>query len=110
MAIIVKSGDTAPPVTATLLDAAGESVDLTAAESVRFIIATRTKPRTVLVDKPATAQPDGTVTYEWETGDTDTPGRYLAEFEVVFDDGRIQSFPTDGYIDTVVVDDLGGTA
>lgn len=110
MAIVMKAGDTAPAVRVTLLDAAGDPVNLDDQPDVRFIVATRTQPRTVIVDQPATVHPGGEVTYAWQPGDTDQPGRYLAEFEVVYSDGTIQSFPTDGYIDCRIVDDLGGIA
>lgn len=37
----------------------------------------------------------GEVEYRWETGDTDTPGMFLAEWEVTID-GRQLTFPNDG--------------
>lgn len=107
----MKAGDTAPVVRATLLDELGDPVDLTGA-TVKFVMATSTLPRTVAVDSAATlADPvSGVVEYAWAAGDTETPGAFLAEFEVVFADARIQTFPTEGYVEVTIVDDLGGTA
>ena len=116
MAILMKSGDTAPDVKATLKDADGNAVDLAGA-SVKFVLATKASPRTVKVDATASVDQvsDGTdgskgkVSYAWLAGDTDSPGSYVAEFEVVYSDGEVQTFPTQGYVDCTITADLGGT-
>ena len=41
----------------------------------------------------------------WET---DTAGVYRAEFEVMYNDGRLETFPNDGYISIQILSDLGG--
>jgi Rib/alpha/Esp surface antigen-like repeat protein len=109
MAILMKAGDTAPVVRATLLDASGDPVDLTGA-SVRFVMATAAGA-TPAVDDAATLADaaSGAVEYAWVAGDTDTPGEYVCEFEVTYADGSTQTFPTEGYLAATVVDDLGGT-
>lgn len=110
MAILMKAGDTAPVVRATLLDEQGAPVDLTGA-SVKFVMATATEPRTVSVDSAATLADaaNGVVEYAWAVGDTNEPGSYVAEFEVVYADTSVQTFPTEGYVDVTITDDLGGT-
>lgn len=110
MAILMKAGDTAPAVQATLYDAGNVPVNLTGA-TVRFIMATKTAPRTVAVDAEAAlvAPMAGEVVYEWAAGDTDEPGAYDVEFEVTYADGTVQTFPTEGYLDCTIEDDLGGT-
>lgn len=40
----------------------------------------------------------GIVEYEWAAGDTDTPGRYDAEFEVTTSGGLVFSTPTVGFL------------
>lgn len=40
----------------------------------------------------------GVVEYAWASGDTDTPGRYDAEFEVTVSGGGIFSTPTVGFL------------
>lgn len=110
MPILVKAGDTAPVVRATLLDALGAAVDLTGA-TVRFVMATSTTPRTVKVDAAATVvnAAGGVVEYAWAALDTNTVGAYVAEFEVTYANTKVQTFPTTGYVDVTISDDLGGT-
>lgn len=36
-----------------------------------------------------------TVKYNWQVGDTDTPGLYKAEFEVTYSDATVETFPND---------------
>lgn len=47
-----------------------------------------------------------TVSYQWVSGDTDTAGRYRAEFEFDLTDGP-ETAPTGGYIIIDIVPDLG---
>lgn len=117
MAILVKTGDTAPVVNATLTDSSGAAVDLSGA-TVKFIMATSSTPRSVVVDAAATLvqvgdgsdNSRGKVRYDWLAADTATAGSYVAEFEVTFSDLKVQTFPTQGFVDVTIVDDLGGTA
>jgi hypothetical protein len=44
----------------------------------------------------------GSVEYRWQTGDTDTPGTYLAEILCTYSDGKPQRFPQRGYFYVVV--------
>lgn len=113
--IRIKAGDTAPAVNATLFDAAGEPVDLNGA-SVRFVAAVNNDSHAVLVDSAATlvqvaSGTDGSkgmVRYDWAAGDTTTAEECVAEFEVTYSDGTVQTFPTEGYIPMTIEDDLGG--
>lgn len=109
MAILMKAGDTAPIVRAALLDEFAAPVNLTGA-SVKFVMAA-SGDKMVAVDAVATIEEatDGIVTYAWAVGDTDDAGSYVAEFEVTFVDASVQTFPTQGYIDVTIEEDLGGT-
>ena len=116
MAILVKTGDTAPSVKVTLLDASSQAVDLAGA-TVKFIMSA-TPTSTPVVDAAAVLEQvgdgsdgsKGKVRYDWLVTDTATAGSYVAEFEVVYASGKRQTFPTTGYVDVTINGDLGGTA
>jgi hypothetical protein len=50
---------------------------------------------------------DGVVSYAWAAVNTAKSGLYRGEFEVTYADGRIETFPNNGYIQVLVTDDLG---
>ncbi len=98
-----KQGDTVPKIQTILKDGAGVIVDLTGA-TVKFKMrskfdATVKIDSAALVVSPGT---DGLVEYQWVTADTNTPGWYDAEWEVVFPGGKIETFPNKGY-DTIKI-------
>lgn len=100
----IKQNDTAPSITATLYDADGVVVDLTGA-SVTFHM--RHKDGTVKVDAAAVvANNSGIVRYDWIAADTDTVGRYNAEFEVTYGDASIETFPNGRYLRINIKDDI----
>ena len=106
MTFYVKQNDTSPAMLATLQDADGNVINLTAA-SVRFHM----RPigsKQVTVDAPAVIVTplDGLVRYNWIADDTDTIGSYQAEFEVTYADASIETFPNDGYIRVEIIDDI----
>jgi hypothetical protein len=101
----VKQGDTAPVATATLLDPLGAAVSLSGATVVFHMT---DQARAVVVNAAAVVDPDqvlnkGKVTYQWITANTLTAGVFLAEWQVTFAGGTIQTFPNLGY-DTVQID------
>lgn len=101
----VKQGDTAPAAMAILLDPSGNPQSLAGAV-VRFHMVTQ--ERQVKVDALAVIDPDqvvnpGKVTYQWLVGDTDDVGVYLAEWEVTFSGGAVQTYPNSEY-DSVRID------
>lgn len=89
----IKVGDTAPAIEVTCKDSDGDAVDVSGS-TVRFHMKARGASSTT-VDAAATIVdgPTGVVKYQWVTADTDTAGDYLAEFEVTYTDGTIESFP-----------------
>lgn len=86
-------------------------VDLTVATGVRFLLRSRSSASTPLIAAAATKEDQvanaGWVHYDWQTGDTASPGLYFAEVEVTWPGGKTQTFPADGYGTVSVVSDLG---
>jgi hypothetical protein len=112
----IKRGDTTPAVRQTLLDAAGEGVDLFGS-TVRFIMAPLRGGDPVLAVAADVLQitdgsdgSKGDVGYDWEDGDTDTAGGFNAEFEVTFAGGDIETFPNSGQMLVAIVPDLDAVA
>jgi len=101
----LKTGDTSPSIAATLTDSAGRGVNLAGA-TVRFQMATA--DYTTVVDAAATIRDAdmGRVAYDWQPGDTDRPGDYLAEWRVEYSDGSIETFPAGGFHEIQILPDL----
>lgn len=99
----MKQGDLLPVLRVQLLD--GDTpADLTNGSSVHFhmsnvIVGLKVDSAMSFLD-PRT---DGIVEYDWVPGDTDDAGKFNAEIEVTFTDGKTQTFPASKYF-TVVVD------
>lgn len=111
MAIIyyVSRGDTAPAVTDTLQDYLGVVVNLTGA-AVRFHMVDRNG--VVKVNAAATGPSGGAldttgqVQYQWIAGDTDTAGEFLAEWQVTFQNGQVETWPDNDHATVFVAADL----
>ena len=106
MTFYIKQNDTSPSMLATLQDADGNVIDLTATD-VRFHMR-KISSSEVVVDNAATivTELEGLVRYDWQSGDTATIGSYLAEFEVTYADATVETFPNDGYIRVEIIDDI----
>lgn len=98
--IAIKRGDTGIALRATLTNEKG-NVDLSQA-NVLFLMGDH---------EIETTQEDaigGVVNVIFDRGHTDVPGIYRAEFEVQFEDGRVETFPNSGYLTIKIMRDLGG--
>lgn len=103
----IKQGDTKPSLVATLQDANG-AVDLTNATSVTLHMRSAgSMTNTVSAAVTITNRAAGAVSYQWQAVDTATAGSYYAEFEVVWNDGTIETFPDTGNLWIQIVPDLG---
>lgn len=100
MQFAIKRGDTKQALKAQLLDSESLPVNLSGCE-VRFKMA---KKIDRIIDI-ATAI-EGKVIVVFEPSDVDVVGRYDAEFEVKYADGRLETFPSYGYIKVVIQRDI----
>jgi lysophospholipase L1-like esterase len=96
MTIQLKRNDTKDTISYTLAYANGGVVNLTGA-SVRFIMG---KGNTMITNAVATIvnAATGEVKYTFTDTDTLVAGKFNAEFEVTFSDGKVKTFPNDAYI------------
>jgi hypothetical protein len=102
----IKTGDTSPAIRYALDPA---SVVLTGA-TVRFQMRQRrSRGGATLVDAAAvvvTATGTPTVEYQWEAVNTANAGTFEAEFRVTYSNGKIETFPNDGFISVKVSEDI----
>ncbi len=93
MAIILVQGDTAPDLLSVIHpeDDVENPIDLTGA-SVRFQMR-KPDDRLYTVDAPAhiVNAGQGYVSYSWAPNDLAVPGTYGAQWEVTYNDGKIQT-------------------
>lgn len=112
----VKTGDYGTALVATLRyrdDDFDITDSITLATPVVFIMSpqgsTDTPPinrETATVTDVDTAAKSVTVEYRWQSGDTDTPGAYNAEWEFALSGGPATA-PTHNHILVIIEDDLG---
>lgn len=100
----MKAGDTGSPLVVQILNKSDyEPVDLTGASvDFRMFKINDDDTVTTLVDASATVETpetEGTITYNWAAGDTDIAGNHKAQFEITFSGGRVETFPSSGYIE-----------
>lgn len=103
--ITIKRGDTRNCIKAVLKDATGNSVDLTGCDVNFYMVplcGTTVIKRAAHIEDAAA----GEVWVVWAPGETNTSGIYQAEFKVVYPDGRVETFPSDGYISIQIMNDL----
>jgi hypothetical protein len=107
--INVKQNDTRPAAS-TSLTRGTTIVDLTLATSVTFRMRMQNKVdisvegAAVILDAVL-----GSVEYRWATGETDTVGMYDAEWEVLWNDSTVETFPTIGQDLVRIGGNLDGT-
>ena len=104
MSFYIKQNDTTPSLRADLKNGSGDAIDLINA-TVRFHM----RPIgsiTVTIDTAAVviSESGGTVQYNWVSGDTSVMGSYQVEFEVTYQDGTIETFPNNRYIEVEITE------
>jgi hypothetical protein len=104
----VKRGDTAPYFRARCLDGT-DPVDLSTATQVRFLMSAFGGANVITASMTVEDQEGnpGWVRRNWQPTDLATGGYYHAEVEVTWNDGKVQTFPAEGYVAVNIIDDLG---
>lgn len=103
---ITKRGDTRTAIKATLKDATGQPVDLTGCQ-VKFIMSKQNGGAKINRDALVQDAANGVVWFVFEANEVDEIGTFKGEFEVTYGDGRVETFPNDGYIIVQINPDLG---
>lgn len=110
MVFKITQGDTSPSLVTTLWGGS-DSIDLSNVKEVKFIMENRYEK--VVIDQGLQENvnlvdaSDGTVEYVFGDGQTDDVGSYSAEFEVEFNNGSVETFPTgDNKITVEVVEQV----
>ncbi len=108
----MKKDDLLPILEVVLRDSYGP-VGLGGATSAKFLMSTpadvaaNAAPKitaTADIDGDQVANP-GKVTYTWASGDTDTPGTFYAEIEVLYGSKTI-TYPNGGYYEVTILEDV----
>jgi len=94
----IKQGDLLPRISSTLRDSTGAVVPLTNATVEFHMWAKGSSLTKVSGAAQIVSEAGGTVYYQWAGNDTDTPGRYLAEWEVTFPSSLPETHPSNGYL------------
>lgn len=103
---MTKRGDYRAAIKASLKDASGQAVNLTNC-NVKFLMADlRGK---VKINRNALIQDaiNGIMWFVFEANEVDEAGAFRGEFEVTYADGRVETFPNEGYINVQINSDLG---
>lgn len=124
MALPLKQHDRRPWLVAQLQNNDESGIDISTAISVHVIVRTQGATGAPLFKEPCeilTTQPpipadyddgapvtdlDGWVRYKWAIGDTDIPGSYDVEWEILWAVDDPQTVPTVGYYTVTIADDL----
>lgn len=112
MAFEIKQNDRRPLFVVVLKDDFGELteaiVNLTTATSAVFNMRAANGGAVKITRGSAaiTNAAGGEVTYTWGTADTNTVGTFEAELEILWNDGKAETFPNDSYWDVSIVDDI----
>lgn len=105
--LVIKRGDTIPVFRVTgIQDANGDDVTFAAGDS-GTITMTQVGGDTVIDAQPVVLDVgSNSLTYDWQSGDTDLAGEFRAEVEITFANGDIGSWPNDGFYYVRITDDL----
>ena len=103
----IKQNDTAPSLEVVLTSSSGRAKPMTEAATVSFNMSTDAGVNVVSQGVGTIVNSaKGIVAYTWQTGDTSNTGIHNAEFQVTYNNGQIETFPTSGYIKVIIKGEL----
>ena len=102
--IQIKTGDTYPPIEATITQADGTPLDITGA-TVKFHMNDMSGVNKINAAGTIISPTGGEVRYTWATTSTYL-GRYVGEFEITLLTGKVLTVPNDGHLVIYFNDDL----
>ena len=105
MRISIKQGDTRHAIRAALKTVDDVPVDLNGTK-ITFKMFNRYEG--LVINREAIYETDGKVHFVFEVNETDKAGMYEAEFEVMYTDGRIETFPHSGKMQIYIESRIGG--
>lgn len=109
MTFTIVQNDTAPPISSRLADS-GEPINLNDVSNIEFhmedrfgriVVSDDLTGRVNLVDKSA-----GEVEYTFTNGDLSDVGTYKAEWQVLYNNGKIETFPSSGKVEIEVTEQI----
>ena len=102
----IKQGDVLPILSDTLTYTNGTPVNLAGA-TVNFVMRNITAPTpTTNLAATIVTPASGAVQYTFTSTDTAVTGRYQGTWVVTFSGGQVQQFPTDGYLDIAIEENI----
>lgn len=103
----IKQHDTSPSLKAFLKNPDGSAMVLTEASVCFNMLSSSGEVVVSRGDVRVIDELLGEVQYDWQTADTDVPGLHQAEFEVTFNNGRIETVPNHENLAVSIAADLG---
>ncbi|QUG41321.1 hypothetical protein KD050_18910 [Psychrobacillus sp. INOP01] len=103
--LTIIQGDTCHAIRAVLKNVDGVPIDIKGA-TVRFLMGVRDKIYVENVAQQTGAT--GEVSYVFNSGETDVPGKFFIQFVVTYADGRVETFPHKDAIAFKINHRLGG--
>lgn len=103
----IKQNDTRPQLEVNLRDDRDRPINITGATVVFSM--RNVSDDSVKIDEASTttvSSTGGRVRYSFTAANTNTAGNFDGEFQVTFLDSTIETFPNDGYIRVIIVDDV----
>lgn len=106
MPFTIKQGDTSPSLLANLVLPDKTPAQLAGSTVLFHMRNSRGTGSTLVGSATIVNASAGQVRYDWDPADTALVGDYEAEFQVTYSDGKIETFPNDGFLEVSIPEQL----